>query len=331
MQTFLVLISLIIISYLFTYLLRKLKISKVVSLILLGLIFGSTNFGIFFIQGAQETILILGHVGLLSLMFLAGLESSYKTLIEEEHDAFELSIFNFAITLALSFFVFFMLGFSFIESIIIGLCLCVSSEGSKAREFIELNLIKTKVASALLAGGFIVNIFTLVCFFVILFFSGFNEYFEYLLLAGILISFIVGLTTQHFFLEHHITKKTEFLLANFFVPFFFISLGLNFTFDSLKSDIFLFAVILLVGISSKFIGTFLAKSHTTFSNKQLHLISWGMNSRGAIGIALALVALHANLISELLFSILVITALITTLLFPFILEFFIKRNPKIMN
>ena len=165
MQTFLVLISLIIISFLFTHLLRKLKISKVVSLILLGLIFGSTSFGIFFIQGTQETIIALGHVGLLSLMFLAGLESSYKTLIEEEHDAFELSIFNFALTLGISFIVFFIVGFSFIESIIIGLCLCVSSEGSKAREFIELNLIKTKVASALLAGGFIVNIFTLVFFF----------------------------------------------------------------------------------------------------------------------------------------------------------------------
>ncbi|MEC8339239.1 MAG: cation:proton antiporter [Nanoarchaeota archaeon] len=332
MQTFLVLISLIIISYLFTYFLKTyLKIPKVVSLIILGVIFGSTNFGIFFIGESKYIIGYLGHIGIFSLMFLAGLESSYKTLLKEEHDALEIALFGSLFTLFSSFIVFLLLGFSFIESFIIGLCLSITAEGTKARVLLECNKIKTKVASAMLGAGIIDDVLGLALFSGVLFFIGSVDFREHLLLIGILISFVLGLLAQHFFAQHHLTKKTELVLNNFFIPFFFISMGLNFNISELLLDPKLFFIMFVVGTLGKLIGTLLSKSHTTFSYSQLYLIGWGMNSRGAIEIALALVALHASLISENIFSALVLTALVPTLLFPFILEYLIKKNPKIMN
>ena len=131
--------------------------------------------------------------------------------------------------------------------------------------------------------------------------------------------------------EHHLIKKTEISLTYFIIPFFFISMGLNFNLTELLQDPTLFIIMFVVGTLGKIIGTMLSKSHTTFSYQQLYLIGWGMNSRGAIEIALALIALHVGLINESIFSALVLTALVPTLIFPFILEYLIKKHPRIMN
>lgn len=331
MLTIVVIISLIIISYLFTYLLKKIKIPKVVSLIVLGVIFGSTDFGSFFIGDSLYTIEILGQLGIFSLMFLAGLESSYKTLLKEEHDAVEIALFGSLFTLFLSTLIFLILGFSFVEAFIVGLCLSITAEGTKARVLLEFNKIKTKVASAMLGAGIIDDVLGLFLFSGLLFFLGSVDFREHLLLLGILASFAFGLFAQHFFSEHHLTKKTEFFLTNMIVPFFFITMGNSFNIFELLSDPTLFVIMFVVGTLGKILGTIISKPYTSFSYKQLYLIGWGMNSRGAIEIAIALVALEAMLINETIFSALVLTALIPTLIFPFILEYLIKKNPRIMN
>ncbi|MBU0628961.1 MAG: cation:proton antiporter, partial [Nanoarchaeota archaeon] len=86
-----------------------------------------------------------------------------------------------------------------------------------------------------------------------------------------------------------------------------------------------------IAIIGKIAGTFMAKPFTRFSWKQLHLIGWGMNSRGAIELALALIAFRSSLIPTELYSSLVLMALITTLIFPFILAKMIKTNPSLMR
>lgn len=78
-------------------------------------------------------------------------------------------------------------------------------------------------------------------------------------------------------------------------------------------------------------GTFLIKPFTKFSWKQLHLISWAMNSRGAVELALALIAFRSALIPVELYSSLVVMALITTLTFPVIIIKMIKTESQLMN
>ena len=56
-----------------------------------------------------------------------------------------------------------------------------------------------------------------------------------------------------------------------------------------------------------------------------------MNSRGAVELAIALIAFRSGLIPTELYSSLVIMALFTTLLFPFIIIRMIKKDSRIMN
>jgi len=56
-----------------------------------------------------------------------------------------------------------------------------------------------------------------------------------------------------------------------------------------------------------------------------------MNSRGALELVLSLIAFRASLIPKSIYSSLVLMALITTGLFPFVITRIIKKNRKIMN
>ena len=141
---------------------------------------------------------------------------------------------------------------------------------------------------------------------------------------GILTQKIVGRTHPHLL-------KLEKILDFTLIPFFFVAVGLNFDFGKLLLNPLLLATILATAVAGKLIGTFLTKPFVNFNWKQLHLIGWAMNSRGAVELAFALIALNLNLISPKLYSALVVMALFTTLLFPLIFIRTVRQNPKIMN
>jgi Kef-type K+ transport system membrane component KefB len=75
----------------------------------------------------------------------------------------------------------------------------------------------------------------------------------------------------------------------------------------------------------------LAKPFTLLSWRQLYLVGWGMNSRGAVELALALLALQTGLIEKDVYSSLVLMALVTTLIFPVVLRRMLAKNPDIMG
>lgn len=108
-------------------------------------------------------------------------------------------------------------------------------------------------------------------------------------------------------------------------------MGIHFNLFSLLISPYLLCFIIFVAILGKIIGTLLAKPFLDFTHQQLFLVGWAMNSRGAIELALALIAFKTGLIGEYLYSSLILMALITTLIFPFIITNMIKNNPKIMN
>ena len=56
-----------------------------------------------------------------------------------------------------------------------------------------------------------------------------------------------------------------------------------------------------------------------------------MNSRGAVELVIALLALNHGLITQEVFSALVAMAIVTTLDFPFVLQREIKKNPATLD
>ena len=331
MELILTLLILLSISFLFTTLARLMKIPSVIALILSGLLLGFPIFKQIIIFPNSEIIFGLGDAALVALMFLAGLESSWQVIYHERKDALYIALFASLIPFLLGFGAFLYFGFSIIISFVVGLCMAITAEATKAKVLLELRKLKSKVGSTMIGAGIIDDVLGLLIFAIITFIFGSTEYKEQVLIVLAIISFFIGLLVQGFAREHHITKKIEFSLNYFIIPFFFIAMGLHFELSSLiVSPLILFSIVIIAMIG-KLWGTLLAKPFVDFNWKQLYLIGWGMNSRGAVELAMAMIAFRSSIIDESLYSALVIMALVTTLMFPFVITKMVHKNKHIMN
>lgn len=323
----------IVISFLFTILAKKLSISVVIGLILSGILLGSPEIKNAVIGPNEDFVLLLGTLAFFILMFLAGLEISWCLLYKERKEATAVAFFAAIIPLFLGFFVFLQLGFSLMVCLTIGVSMSITAEATKARVLLELDKLNTQVGSLMMGAGIIDDMMGLTLFAIISYvFTGkaaTQEFFQTIMAIG---AFFLGIIVHKLMgREKSVVLKIEKLLLTFLIPFFFISMGIHFSFRSLFLKPWLIAVVILLAISGKIAGSILAKPFTRLSWKQLYLVGWGMNSRGAVELALALLALQAGLIEKDVYSSLVLMALVTTLIFPVVLRRMLAKNPDIMG
>jgi Kef-type K+ transport system membrane component KefB len=131
--------------------------------------------------------------------------------------------------------------------------------------------------------------------------------------------------------EEEMVRATRLVTLAFVVPFFFMNIGLNFDYSYLTGNILLIVLTVIIAFSGKIVGTIVVKPLSQLSVRQLYLIGWGMNSRGAVELVIALLALRHGLIAQEIFSALVVMAIVTTLVFPFVLQREIRKNPEAMD
>ncbi|PIR53463.1 hypothetical protein COU76_00935 [Candidatus Peregrinibacteria bacterium CG10_big_fil_rev_8_21_14_0_10_49_10] len=154
-------------------------------------------------------------------------------------------------------------------------------------------------------------------------------------LGSILGAFIGGILLQRSFLtsqgkdgEDHMLQALAFSLI---VPFFFVNIGLNFSFEALRSAPLLTVLVLVTALIGKIGGTLLTKPVSSLSWRQLYLVGWGMNSRGVMELVIAQIALTAGLIDRQLYSAIVFMAIVTTVLFPLVMQHMLKRTQEMMD
>jgi Kef-type K+ transport system membrane component KefB len=110
-----------------------------------------------------------------------------------------------------------------------------------------------------------------------------------------------------------------------------VNIGLNFDYAYLFGNGLLIGLTVVIAFLGKILGTILVKPLSRLSLKQLYLVGWGMNSRGAVELVIALLALRHGLVTQEVFSALVAMAVITTLVFPFVLQREIRRDPRALE
>ncbi len=158
---------------------------------------------------------------------------------------------------------------------------------------------------------------------------------EFVGVGSVFGAFIAGLILQKSFFNPKTrekdTRALRIFVFAFIVPFFFVNIGLNFDYHALVNNPVLTASVLVMAMVGKILGTMMAKPFVNLSYSQLHLIGWGLNSRGVMELVLAHIALEANLISTELYSAVVFMAITTTLIFPFVMKAVIKKDPHIMT
>jgi Kef-type K+ transport system membrane component KefB len=123
-------------------------------------------------------------------------------------------------------------------------------------------------------------------------------------------------------LVRKIAEKTEDFVLIFLLPIFFAYSGLKTQIGLLNSPELwgLCAVILGVAIVGKYFGTYYAARSCKIDKREASALGWLMNTRGLTELIVLNIGLELGVISPLLFTMLVIMALVTTFMTSPLLE-----------
>jgi Kef-type K+ transport system membrane component KefB len=163
------------------------------------------------------------------------------------------------------------------------------------------------------------SMFAMVILFVLIFAS----------IADLLgLHFIVGAFFGALLFPRTLFQKSEFdqvkhstssITMGFLAPIFFAIMGVQFDATALSNGLLL-TVILAVSFLSKILGGYFGARLAGFHNLKAITIGLGLNARGIMELVIANIALQRGFIDIPFFSILVIMALLTTLITPFLLK-----------
>jgi len=142
---------------------KRIGLPTVVGQILAGLLFGVPAIKeLLFGEGSALVIIdFLATLGVLLLLFLAGLEIEIKKIKETSRDSILVSLSSALVPFALGFLfitVFFP-EYGFLSALIFGGAMMVTSEGTKVKVLMDLNSLNTRLGAVMLAAGAIDDIF----------------------------------------------------------------------------------------------------------------------------------------------------------------------------
>jgi Kef-type K+ transport system membrane component KefB len=147
--------------------------------------------------------------------------------------------------------------------------------------------------------------------------------------AAITGAFIAGVGLGRSPLHERIQSGMRTLAYAFFVPIFFVSIGLEANLRALTGGMVAFAVALsLVAAVSKVIGSGLGARAGGLAADEALRLGLGMISRGEVGLIVASVGLGAELITPEVFTAVVIMVLVTTLVTPLLLRAAFTRQAE---
>jgi len=153
-------------------------------------------------------------------------------------------------------------------------------------------------------------------------------------MAAITGAFVAGLMFARTPEKHEIETGLRSLAYSFFVPVFFVSIGLAVDLGELQwSALWTTLAIVLIAMLGKILGAGLGARWGRFSWRESLQLGIGMVSRGEVGLIVAKVGLDQGLLSADLFSAIVGMVLVTTLVTPPLLRLAFaepkKRTPPV--
>ncbi|MBK8985467.1 MAG: cation:proton antiporter [Chloroflexi bacterium] len=148
-------------------------------------------------------------------------------------------------------------------------------------------------------------------------------------MAAITGAFLLGLFLGRLPFREEIEQGIITLAYGFFVPIFFVNIGLAVDMRAMSGNIWVLAVVITaVAIFSKIVGCGLGARLAGFSNLEAFQLGVGMVSRGEVGLIVATFALAEGLISQEAFSVVVFMVIAATLVTPPMLRAAFAIKPK---
>jgi Kef-type K+ transport system membrane component KefB len=384
-QLFLALGLLISIAKAFGYLATRINQPAVLGELLAGVIIGPSVINLLHISalfpdgaGIEHAIIEFAELGVLFLMFSAGLEVELSSLGKVGKTALVAGTLGVIAPIAMVAPVAISFNYSAGQAIFIGLVLAATSVSISAQVMLELGVLQSRESLALLAAAIVddVLVILLMSIFlalqpsssaaesrsileVILRLVGFlviasaiswfalpwiiKRISKTSISAGVMVvalvsALILGVAAEYFggiaaitgaFIagvclgrsDHAIKEKIEAGMYTinyaFFVPIFFVSIGLQANLQLLNMAILPFALILmLIAILSKIIGAGSGGLLTGFSRQSSLRLGLGMVSRGVVGLIVAALGISNGIIAREMFAAVVLVVIVTTVITP---------------
>lgn len=363
---------------------QRLRQPAVLGELLVGLVLGPTildifHWPIFTDEHLEESVLHVAEIGVILLMFYAGLEIHLEDMLASGRVALWAGLLGVVTPLVLGAVVALPFGFEASRAIFIGIILSATSVSISAQTLMELGALARPPGLALLGAAVIDDVvvililslfvaiaagggggaaaIALVVVRMALYLAGAVLIGNWLLprlaawmsrirmsegltalvivlvllfavaaevlggVAAITGAFIAGVIFSRTPHRHEIADRIHVLAYGFFVPVFFVSIGLLANARVLSLDLLPFVTLIcLIAIISKILGSGLGAFLGGFVPRQALQVGIGMVSRGEVGLIVAAIGIESGVISEEVFTIAVVVVLVTTLATPLLLR-----------
>jgi Kef-type K+ transport system membrane component KefB len=326
-------------------------------------------------QHLDETIALMAEMGVLLLMFLAGLELHIRDLLKSGKVAALAGTLGVAVPVVMGFGIGRAFAMPALPAVFIGLVLAATSVSISAQTLMELRVLRSRVGIGLLGAAVFDDVLVILGLSILLALTmdgggglasvglvllrmtlflvaatavgvlvlpwlsrrihqlpisqGLVAFVLVTLLlfawaaealgsmAAITGAFLAGLFLSRSPLRDRIQSSVSVIAYGFFVPIFFISVGLVAdTHMLLGQGVWLIVAMVVVAIVSKVLGAGLGARLAGFSNRESLQLGVGMMSRGEVGLIVATLGVNQGLLSAQVFSGVVGVVIVTTLLTP---------------
>lgn len=313
---------------------------------------------------------MFSQIGVLLLMFMAGLETDVQELNRNRNASLAVAIGGIIVPFLGGYLTGWAMDMDQAHAIFLGLLLCATSVSITVQSLKELGKANTRESTTILGAAVVDDVLVVVLlafvmsffvggdasigmvilkkviFFVTIFLIGwkgiplvmrflsplkvsetvisaglivcfaFAYYGELLGIAGIIGAFAAGIAISQTDYKEEVEHKLEPIAYAVFVPVFFVSVGLNVSFEGIGSQIGFIIVLTLVAIATKLLGSGLGARLTGFDARSALIIGTGMVSRGEVALIIAAIGLESGLLAPAYFTSIVTVVILSTLVTP---------------
>lgn len=355
---------------------------SVLGKLIVGIVIGPAVLG--WIENS-ELLTQLSNVGVILLMFMAGLETDLEELNANRNSSLAVALGGIVLPFVGGYVAGLVMGMEQGNAVFLGLLLCATSVSISVQTLRDLGKMKTRESTTMLGAAVFDDILvvillafamsflgtddvnlTMVILKKVVFFASiiligwkgvpaimrwlsplrvsesivsaaliicfsFAYFGELLGIAGIIGAFAAGIAISQTNYKHEVEKKVEPIAYAMFVPVFFVSIGMNITFDGIGDQIWFILALTVIAVLTKLIGCGFGARMTGFDAKSSAIIGAGMVSRGEVALIIAGTGLSSGLLAQDYFTAIVIVVILTTMITPPMLKYTFGAKDKAMK
>lgn len=363
------------------YVCKYFKQPTVLGQLVMGIVIGPS---VLALVQPTETFVHLSELGVIMLMFIAGLETDLKELIESGKSSTAIAMGGVVLPLLMGFGVTMLFGKTLTEGAFIGVILCATSVSITVETLREMNRLKTKQGITILSAAVIDDVigiillslvigfvnpdsgqsFLFVLLKIILFFvlsigigiivvrygkklsnnptvrsriATFALAFCFLMsfiseelgVAAITGAYVTGVILSSTPFRHKVNQSVQELSFMLLTPIFFVVTGMKVDILHIFNDIGFGLSFLLVAVFAKLVGCSFMANLMGYSKSESLQVGIGMIPRGEVALIIVNIGLKMSIISDSVFTAVILMIVVTTLVTPGVLKMSFDKSRQI--